>query len=122
MNKRALPIAILLCLLFIGGYQYLSNQNNYTSINNESCSFRNEELLEEHYEKHGIDMGYKSEEEYLNGACDVVYNKESLHKNESDGDDIYYLKDSNEFVVVSTDGYVRTYFLPDDGIDYFNRK
>ena len=31
-------------------------------------------------------------------------------------------EETNEFVVVSTDGYIRTYFNPSDGIDYFNRQ
>ena len=43
-------------------------------------------------------------------------------KREEDGDYIYYLESTNEFVVVSTDGYIRTYFKPTDGIDYFNRQ
>ena len=56
-------------------------------------------------------------------ASDVVNNPESLHKTEKeDGDDVYYLKDTNEFVIVSTDGYIRTYFYPRDGIEYFERQ
>lgn len=121
MNKKILPIVIVLFIVFVGIYQYFSSGNNDTS-DYESCVFRNEELLEEHYDKHGEDMGYLSQQAYLDGACAVVNNKESLHKYENDGDDIYYLEDTNEYVVVSTDGYVRTYFYPDDGIDYFNRK
>ena len=45
-----------------------------------------------------------------------------LPKEKEDGDDVYYIQDTNEFVVVSTDGYIRTYFNPDDGIDYYNRQ
>lgn len=53
----------------------------------------------------------------------VVLNADSLHKlEEEDGDDVYYLEKTNEFVIVSTDGYIRTYFYPSDGIDYFNRQ
>lgn len=121
MNKKILPIVIVLFIVFIGIYQYFSSGNNDTSYY-ESCAFRNEELLEEHYDKHGQDMGYTNKQDYLNGACDVVNDKNSLHKYEDDGDDIYYLVTSNEYVVVSTDGYIRTYFYPNDGIDYFNRK
>ena len=29
---------------------------------------------------------------------------------------------TNEFVIVSTDGYIRTYFKPSDGIEYFKRQ
>ena len=39
-----------------------------------------------------------------------------------DGDDVYYVESTNEFVIVSTDGYIRTYFNPDAGITYYNRQ
>lgn len=86
-------------------------------------TFRNDDLLESHYEKHGEDMGFDSPEEYEAAANKVVDDEDVLHKTEAeDGDDIYYLEETNEFVVISTDGYIRTYFYPDDGIDYFNRQ
>lgn len=86
-------------------------------------AFRSEYLLEQHYEKHGMDMGFTSAEEYEAAACLVIGNPETLHKIEAeDGDDVYYLESTNEFVVVSKDGYIRTYFLPDDGIKYYNRQ
>ena len=85
--------------------------------------FRNKNLLNQHYEKHGIDMGFSSAEEYEQAAAQVPYNPEVLHKLEAeDGDDVYYIERTNEFVIVSTDGYIRTYFWPDRGIDYFNRQ
>ena len=88
-----------------------------------ALSFRREEQLTDHYEKHGIDMGYDSKEEYLAGANAVIANPDSLHKlEEEDGDNVYYLEESNEFVIVSTDGYIRTYFWPQDGIAYYNRQ
>lgn len=89
----------------------------------EYLSFRNDSLWESHYEKHGIDMGFSSMEEYLEAANLVLYNEDTLHKIEAeDGDDVYFLEETGEFVVVSRDGYIRTYFIPDAGIDYFNRQ
>jgi len=86
-------------------------------------TFRNEQLLNEHYEKHGIYMKYKSPEKYLKGANRVIADKDTLHAIEAeDGDDVYYLEKTNEFVVVSKDGYIRTYFCPEDGIEYFHRQ
>ena len=86
-------------------------------------TFRNENLLNQHYEKHGIDMGFSSAEEYEDAASAVVNNPSALHKTEAeDGDDVYYVESTNEFVIVSTDGYIRTYFNPDAGIDYYNRQ
>lgn len=88
-----------------------------------SYSFRSEKLLSEHYSKHGIEMGFASAQEYEAGAVAVIENAAALHKvEEEDGDEVYYLKSTNEFVVVSTDGYIRTYFKPDDGIAYYNRQ
>lgn len=89
----------------------------------EEYEFRNWELLENHYKKHGIEMGFNSPEEYLAAANRVLASPDVLHKIEKeDGDDVYYLEASNEFVVVSKDGYLRTYFNPSDGIDYYNRQ
>ena len=85
--------------------------------------FRNNKLLDQHYQKHGKAMGFSDRESYEKAASDVVNNKNALHKTEEeDGDDIYYVESTNEFVVVSTDGYLRTYFNPDRGLDYFNRQ
>lgn len=85
--------------------------------------FRNTRLRQEHYEKHGIEMGFTSPEVYEQAAAAVVQNKDALHKlEEEDGDDVYYLESTNEFVIVSTDGYIRTYFYPSNGKDYFDRQ
>ena len=85
--------------------------------------FRSKKLLNEHYEKHGVDMGFENAKDYEKAASAVVNNPDALHKTEKeDGDDVYYLKATNEFVIVSPDGYIRTYFNPRDGIDYFNRQ
>ena len=85
--------------------------------------FRNDNLLEQHYEKHGIEMGFDSMEEYEAAACAVIYNPDVLTKTEKeDGDYVYYVEETNEFVILSPDGYIRTYFNPNAGIDYFNRQ
>ncbi len=92
-------------------------------VNRVQYTFRNEKLLMEHFEKQGEDMGFAAPEEYEKAASKVVNNPEALHKIEAeDGDDVYYLEETNEFVVVSTDGYIRTYFKPDAGKSYFDRQ
>ena len=84
-------------------------------------SFRNDNLLDKHFDKHGIEMGFSSAEEYEAAASAVVNNPKALHKlEEEDGDDVYYVEDTNEFVVVSTDGYIRTYYYADKA--YFDRQ
>ena len=86
-------------------------------------NFRNEQYLAEHFQKHGAEFPYDTEEEYLQGANIVINHPDSLHKLEAeDGDDVYYLESTNEFVIVSIDGYIRTYFKPSKGIDYYNRQ
>ena len=98
-----------------------TNYTNEQSIS--SLQFRNEKLLEDHFVKHGNEFGYSTKEEYLAGANRVINSSSSLHKQEGeDGDDIYYDKNSNEIVFVSEDGYIRTYFKPSEGIDYYNRQ
>ena len=88
-----------------------------------SLRFRNKKLLDQHYTKHGIEMGFGSAAEYEAAAAAVVTKPGVMHKIEAeDGDDVYYVPASNEFVVVSTDGYIRTYFLPDSGIKYYNKQ
>ena len=85
--------------------------------------FRNDEYLQQHFEKHGAEFPYDTAEEYLAGANRVVQSPDALHKTEAeDGDDVYYLEAGNEFVIVSKDGYLRTYFRPSAGIDYYNRQ
>ena len=46
--------------------------------------FRNTYLLEQHYEKHGIEMGFDSKENYEKAASDVINNSDSLHKTEKE--------------------------------------
>ena len=83
--------------------------------------FRNRNLLDKHYDKHGIEMGFASAEEYEAAASAVVTNPNALHKlEEEDGDDVFYLEDTREFVIVSTDGFIRTYYYADK--DYFDRQ
>ena len=72
---------------------------------------------------HGGEFGYTTKEDYLEGANEVVTSASSKHKQEAeDGDDIYYDAENNEIVFVSKDGYIRTYFKPSDGIEYYNRQ
>lgn len=93
--------------------------NNYTQY-----YFRSNDLYTSHYEKHKNEFGDITKQEYLQKANNLLNSNSNniLTKNENDGDALYYNKDTNEFIVLSTDGYIRTYFKPDDGIDYYNRQ
>ena len=88
-----------------------------------SYHFRSDKLLTQHYEKHGIEMGFDSKESYEKAASDVINNPAALHKREAeDNDYVYYVEETNEFAVLSTDGYIRTYFLPSAGKAYYDRQ
>lgn len=127
-------IAIVICILailtgkpvsefLIPEKQVVTQETVIASEQGTDYTFRSENLLEEHYQKHGLEMGFENEQEYLEAANRVVNDPNTLHKTESeDGDDVYYLERTNEFVIVSGDGYIRTYFYPGDGIDYYNRQ
>lgn len=100
------------------GYEVASDYSTDAAYTYE---FRNQKRLNEHFEKHGAEVGASSAEEYEKMASAVVTNSQSLHKTEAeDGDDVYYLKSTGEFVIVSTDGYLRTYYIAD--YDYFTRQ
>ncbi len=86
-------------------------------------TFAKKQYLTEHFEKHGGEFDYANEEEYLEGANRVINDPNSLHKLEKeDGDDVYFLESTGEFVVVSKKGFIRTYFIPSAGIKYYNRQ
>lgn len=89
--------------------------------------FRSKKQLNQHFEKHGAefedDFDYNTPEEYEKGASDVINNDEALYKTEAeDGDGVYYIEATNEFVILSTDGYIRTYFRPNGGKSYYDRQ
>lgn len=126
-NKKI--ISLLFVVLIIACYFVFNNSNNQEATKDEQIvevtnyTFKNEDLLNQHYKKHGKDMGFKNAEEYEQAANKVINNPNSLHKLEKeDNDDVYYLENTNEFVVLSTEGYIRTYFYPDAGKDYFDRQ
>ena len=93
--------------------------------NNTRYYFKNKKTRDSHFEKHGAEFGgiYKTAEEYETGADRVAHDPNALHKLEKeDNDDVYYIEDTNEFVIVSPDGYIRTYFKPSAGKKYFDRQ
>lgn len=127
--RNIIIVAVVLLLSFIGKVFNI----NFDALNIGSVlqsqkadgvlEFRNDNLWEEHFIKHGSEFGYSTKEEYLQGANEVVASAYSKHKKEAeDGDDIYYDTENNEIVFVSEDGYIRTYFKPSDGIEYYNRQ
>ena len=140
--QKSYPILAAIILLFAGYFGWYENDQSKDNIFGQAgqvtqaiqssqasqsaqstFTFRSDSLREEHFEKHGIEMGFASAKEYEKAASAVVSDSRALHKlEEEDGDDVYYVEETNEFVIVSTDGYIRTYFYPRDGIEYFERQ
>ncbi len=119
--QRIIYMAIV--LLVIGLIASRGNGNVTQQSAYVTYTFRDAEALQEHYQKHGVEMGFSSALEYEQAASDVINNPNALHKTEAeDGDDVYYLEETNDFVIVATYGSIRTYFRPDAGIDYYNRQ
>ena len=92
-------------------------------VGSVSYHFRSKKLLNQHYEKHGKEMGFASAAEYEKAASDVINSLDALFKLEAeDGDGVYYIEETNEFAILSTDGYIRTYFKPSGGKKYFDKQ
>lgn len=100
-----------------------SSEESGDTRQDKTYTFRNQKLLDQHFEKHGIEMGFATAEEYEAAASAVINNPDALSKKEKeDNDFVYYVEETNEFVILSTDGYIRTYFLPSAGKAYYDRQ
>lgn len=147
MKKKPLSLVIILIAMVLMYFGFnidlgalginetlQSTTNNDTNEFNDSIndtkvliqySFRTNELLTNHYEKHKDEFHDITMEEYQEGANNLInqVSETVISKTEEkDGDTLYFDTQTNEFAVLSTDGHIRTYFIPEDGIDYFNRK
>jgi pyocin large subunit-like protein len=91
-------------------------------------AFRTPDLFDNHFQKHVIkqkEFGNITKEEYLKKAQALVSQKGGgniLIKKNSEGDTLFFNRETNEFAVLSKDGYIRTFFKPQDGIAYFNKQ
>lgn len=119
---RALPTlvaACLCCLLCACGPTVMQDAPDAAHPGN--LEFRSDARLQDHFEKHGDEVGCATAEEYLARANAVVADPAARHKTQrEDGDDVYFLDRTGEFVVVSSERLIRTYFITD--ADYFNNQ
>ncbi|MEG0614540.1 MAG: hypothetical protein RR540_02195 [Oscillospiraceae bacterium] len=91
---------------------------------NSAFTFRSTELFQQHFNKHKAEFGKISQEDYLKKAQDLIEasGENILTKFEKDGDKLIFNTENDEFLVLSEDGFIRTFFKPEDLIDYFNRQ
>lgn len=127
IKKTYLILAILLIAFCILYFNSKINSDNYhiaQEVNvSDNYTFKSESLLQEHFNKHGSEFGYTSISQYESRASAVINSPDALHKTEvEDGDSVYYIEATNELVILSTEGFIRTYFKPEGGIDYYNRQ
>lgn len=86
--------------------------------------FRTHHLLEEHYAKHGAEFGKISQEDYLRMAQQLRDSRPGKYVLEAKrrGGAAKFDKRYGWFVAYDMDGTIRTFFIPNDGIRYFERQ
>ena len=102
----------------------ISSDDTTTVPETKQYTFRNKQRYDEHYEKHGAEFGDITKEQYLELANELINSSSDrvLHKYSEDGDYMYFDQDTGHFLVLSEDGYIRTFFIPSAGIKYWNRQ
>ncbi len=88
-----------------------------------------DENAEHHFEKHGDEFGFTSEDQYIRAANDFVGSppEGTLTAKQTDGDTVYFNPATDWFAVVSYKGQIRTFYKLDPKIhgfksntEYFN--
>ncbi|MDD3323389.1 MAG: hypothetical protein PHS59_18285 [Paludibacter sp.] len=76
---------------------------------------------EEHFDRHGSEMGFETMEEYSNAARNFAKSKERGIKSfrSIDGSTQKFNSRTNEFMIISKIGKIVTFFEPERGINYF---
>jgi filamentous hemagglutinin len=89
------------------------------------AGFRSKLLLDEHFAKHGREFGAVTEEQYLHLAQqlrDARPGKDVLQVRRPDGGFSKFDRKRGYFGAYDADGGIRTFFVPNDGIRYFERR
>jgi len=87
--------------------------------------FRTQHLLEEHFAKHGHEFGQITQDQYLRMAQqlrDSRPGKNVLEAKRNGGGGAKFDKRYGWFVAYDADGTLRTFFIPNEGIRYFERQ
>lgn len=85
-------------------------------------TFERPELITKHYEKHREEFGDITEAEYLQKANQLyaeTLSDDIEQLTRSDGSIAKYKFSTNEFLVITKDGNIRTYFKPQKGEVYW---
>lgn len=86
------------------------------------AEFETPESMQKHYAKHGEEYGDISIESYVSLANELVNAPASDDVEKivrSDGSTAIYRFSTNDFLVVTKDGSIRTFFKPESGKEYW---
>ncbi len=74
-----------------------------------------------HFYFHGYDMGYTHITKYSQAAISFANSKDenNISFTAKNGSIYKYNNDTNEFLIISKNGKIVTYFEPDRGVEYF---
>jgi hypothetical protein len=78
--------------------------------------------LEQHFEKHGAEMGIATQDDYLRAAQALVRGGPGVETFQRGGDTLFFKAQTGEFAVLSSRNVIRTYFRPSDGPRYWERQ
>ena len=95
------------------------------SITRPEIGFASQQKLQEHYRKHGHEFGAISEKEYLRLAQELrdrPAGGEVLEVLRADGVITRFDRKSGAFLAFNRDGFIRTFFRPNEGEAYFRRQ
>jgi hypothetical protein len=87
--------------------------------------FRSQAELDEHFAKHGREVGAKTESDYLHRAQalrDAPLGDDVAEIVRRDGVRTRFDRRDGGFIAFNGNGVIRTYFHPSDGEDYFLRQ
>ena len=83
-------------------------------------NFASEELLASHFADHGVELGLETAEDYLAAANQFFEGGEGVEVFEfTNGDVGFYNEATNEFGVLTENGVIKTYYMPEGGIEYW---
>ena len=96
------------------------------NINYQWAKNFNNKALVKHFTDHGKNMGFESQESYKQHAIKFANTVDKTNcvsfVDSKTGATYKYNKLTNEFAIITKDGYVATYFKPKDGYDYYKKQ
>ena len=87
--------------------------------------FRTAHAFDEHFAKHGREFGDITSDQYLKMAQQLRDSRPGrfvLESKRKDGGGAKFDTRNKSFVAYDADGTLRTFFIPNDGIRYFERQ